>query len=474
MERLIRERRPRLVLVEGPADATPLIPLLLDAATAPPVALYAYRPGEVGQVSYYPFCEYSPEYVALRVGQEIGARLAFCDLPAASTLAWNLAHDDDGADQSSTTLDRSPVPGEDADSDPTPADYAQFAAALTDRAGFDSFEEFWEAAFEQEAGPRPPDDYRAIMAEFGGMARTFTTPRREALDSWRERHMAAAARAAVEGGLPAEAVLVVCGAAHASAVAAAFAAGGEAPSSVPSVPIEIALIPFSFPRLSEQSGYGAGNRAPWYYQQIWERQADYPAATRHTLVVLAQRLRQQGYAASLAQCIDAYNLAATLASLRGKLAPGVDEVADAATACLGQGQPAVVAAALRQVLIGEVVGRVTPRVGRTPLQSEFYATAERLALPVLDAPRQVLVHLTAAGEAEQSVFLHRLGVAGIPFAQELEGGLGGRGRAAQGGPLEQLGRVREKWELQWSPATDAQLVERTVWGTSLVEVCDRR
>ena len=41
--RLIRERRPRAVLVEGPADGTDLIPLLLDGETAPPVALYAYR-----------------------------------------------------------------------------------------------------------------------------------------------------------------------------------------------------------------------------------------------------------------------------------------------------------------------------------------------------------------------------------------------------------------------------------------------
>jgi hypothetical protein len=33
--------------------------------------------------------------------------------------------------------------------------------------------------------------------------------------------------------------------------------------------------------------------------------------------------------------------------------------------------------------------------------------------------------------------------------------------------------VREKWQLQWTPATDAQLVERTAWGSTLVEVCGR-
>jgi hypothetical protein len=37
-----------------------------------------------------------------------------------------------------------------------------------------------------------------------------------------------------------------------------------------------------------------------------------------------------------------------------------------------------------------------------------------------------------AVEAEQSVFLHRLAVADVPFAQELESGLSGGGRAARG------------------------------------------
>jgi hypothetical protein len=299
--------------------------------------------------------------------------------------------------------------------------------------------------------------------------------------------MAAEVRAVLDGGVPEADVLVVCGAAHADALAAALRApaanagppsspsgrAGASPASASSLPAEIALIPFSFPRLSEQSGYGAGNRAPWYYQQVWQRRGDYPAATRHALAVLARHLRARGHAASLAQSIDAYSLALTLAGLREKPAPGVDELHDAAIACFGQGQPALVASALREVLVGEAIGRITHRVGRTPLQAEFYLTAQRLRLPLLDAPRQVLVHLADPHEAEQSTFLHRLAVADIPYARELQGGLGGGGRAAAGGPLESLGRVREKWELQWSPAADAHLIERTAWGSTLAEVCGR-
>jgi hypothetical protein len=454
------------VLVEGPADATPLIPLLLDPATVPPVALYTYRTGEGTRAAFFPFCTYSPEYVALKAGQEIGARLEFCDLPAAVTL------DDRDAD------------GEEVPSGAA-SDYAAFTSALAESAGFETFEEFWEAAFEQDAGTETAGGYIGVMADFGGKARALTSPTHDARDAARERHMAAVARSVIEGGIPVGDVLLVCGAAHARAVAEAFRAGDDAraasagdpgapfPTPHSPLPAEIVLIPYSFPRLSEQSGYGAGNRAPWYYQQVWNRRGDYASASRFALVTLGQHLRRQGFAASLAQCIDAETLATVLAGMRGKAGPGVDEVGEAAVACFGEGNAAVVAEALRQVLIGDAVGQVTHRVGRTPLQAEFYATANRHRLPVQDMPRQVLLHMTTPAEAEQSVFLHRLKVAGVPFAREIEGGLGGRGRAAQGGALEHLARVREKWELQWSPSTDAALIEQTAWGSTLAEACGR-
>lgn len=465
VERLIRQRRPRAVLIEGPADATPLIPLLLAEDTVPPVALYAYRTDGVHRAAFDPFCAYSPEYVALRVGREVGARLAFCDLPAAVTLGEpeeeTAAPEVDAAELLSPPAEERPG-------------YPQFAAALAEAAGFESFEAFWEAAFEQEAGAGTVDGYVAALADFGGKVRGLLSEAVDGRDEPRERHMAAAARALIAEGMPAEEIVLVCGAAHAAAIAAYCAADAPPPEPGPMVAVEMALIPYSFPRLSEQAGYGAGNRAPWFYQQVWAADGDYAVAGRRALVTLARHLRQQGYAASAAQCIDAYTLARLLAELRTKAAPGVDEVAEAAVACLGQGQTAVVEAALRAVLIGETAGRITARAGRTPLQAEFYATTARLRLPVLDAPRQVLLHLTDAGETEGSVFLHRLATAEIPFARELEGGLGGRGRTAQGGPLESLARAREKWELQWTPATDAALIERTAWGGTLEEVCGRR
>ena len=477
--RLIRERRPKVVLIEGPADASELIDQLLDPATVPPIALYAYRRrGDDVRSAFYPFCAYSPEYVAMRAGREVGAEVRFCDLPASEMLEMDLTP------QLLDGPHPDPLPGGEGEG----IGYGAFTVALAAAAGFDSFEAFWEAAFEQDAGAQGPDGYVEVMTAFGGQARTLTTGRDRVYDDRREWAMAAAARGWVEQGVSDESIVLVCGAAHARAVAEAYAEGPHPPAIMPTMgpptptasparrggdedAAQIALIPYSYPRLSEQAGYGAGNRAPWYYQQVWELDGDYAAATHRALVVAARSLREKGYAASPAQAIDGYTLASTLASMRDKLAPGVDELVDAAVACFGQGHGDAVSEAMNKVLIGDAVGRITGRAGRTPLQEEFHTTVERLRLPALDTPKQVLVHLAGnTVEAEQSVFLHRLGALGVPYGNELASGLGGR--LAQG-PLEQLGRVRERWELQWTPATDARLIERTAWGSTLAEACGR-
>ena len=45
LERLIVEVKPAAILVEGPCDFDPLLPLLADARTVPPVAIVAMREG---------------------------------------------------------------------------------------------------------------------------------------------------------------------------------------------------------------------------------------------------------------------------------------------------------------------------------------------------------------------------------------------------------------------------------------------
>jgi len=58
--------QPDALLVEGPSDANSLIDLIEDPAMRPPVALLVYAPDEPRVASFYPFADFSPDWVALR------------------------------------------------------------------------------------------------------------------------------------------------------------------------------------------------------------------------------------------------------------------------------------------------------------------------------------------------------------------------------------------------------------------------
>src|SRR3569833_743968 len=92
---LMRDRRHRQVQIEGPTD----IKNRLGELALPhdlPIAIYSYfemtatpvdptateaKPQTTRAGAFYPFCLYSPEWQALTVAREIGAKCRFIDLP---------------------------------------------------------------------------------------------------------------------------------------------------------------------------------------------------------------------------------------------------------------------------------------------------------------------------------------------------------------------------------------------------------
>lgn len=393
LERTIEEFRPRRILIEGPSDGDGLIPALVDAGTVPPVAILAWRPD--GPNAIYPFLRCSPELVALRAAARLGIPARFIDIPA------------------SVALDH---PGREAAS-------ADLEAEICARMGFDSYEEFWEAAFESGTMDL------GLFLEYARLMRA-EPGRTTAFDRAREAFLAR--EIARE---PAEGTLVVCGAFHAAALEDGDVDLSLAPA--PAAPAELAVVPYSYPRLSEASGYGAGNRAPRFYERVYEAGGDLRRAAHGTLLELAKRT-----GASLAETIDACRLAGTLASVRGKPGPGLDEVRSAARACLLEGRDSD---AVRDATVGLDTGRV--RISRSPLADEFHATTRRLGLPVEDRAKEVTVL-----DRETAVFLHRVRVAEVPYGTLLQ---------------------RNRWRLRWAPATDAAILRRTELGATFAEVARR-
>ncbi len=78
---------PDQVLIEGPADADPLVGWAASPAMRPPVAILAYAPLEPRRAAFWPFAAFSPEWQALTWSLAHQVPVGFCDLPAAHTLA---------------------------------------------------------------------------------------------------------------------------------------------------------------------------------------------------------------------------------------------------------------------------------------------------------------------------------------------------------------------------------------------------
>lgn len=470
--RAVLERvRPKAVLVEAPADAGALVDALVDPGTVPPVAILGYRTDGTPGSSLWPFASYSPEYVALRWAVEHGARPVLIDVPVGVALASH----DTGSDAKGLDAEEVPDPAPAAGDDAATADPAAAAeppaTSIEDAAararGFRSFEEFWEASFEAPAH----DDagFRAALLGYASLVRCRVRP----LDAARDAFMARRIAEVVASGLAPEAIAVVTGAAH----SAAFAAGDVDPAREAELPAPLAsactLVPFSFPRLAEQTGYGAGNRAPRYYQRAHDAGCDFTRATLEVLIDFSEHLRLRGFAASLADTIEAYRLATALARHREKHAPGLDEVREAAIATLCRGESAHLDGFLWPSVVGRAVGRVAAKVGQNSLQEEFWREVRARRLPDQDVPETFALKLANPVEIGTSVFLHRLRVAGIPYAhchgtRTAAGATGG----GEGGHAA-LARAREVWEAQWTPSTDVALVERIVLGNSLEQAATR-
>ncbi len=66
MRHALEQFTPDVVLIEGPADADPLVPLVAEEGMTPPVALLAYVADDPRRAAFWPFAaSLSPEWQAL-------------------------------------------------------------------------------------------------------------------------------------------------------------------------------------------------------------------------------------------------------------------------------------------------------------------------------------------------------------------------------------------------------------------------
>ena len=443
----ILERRPKVVFIEGPSHANAMIPHIIDRDTRPPIALYsAFRDeddsGEVFRTaSYYPLVEYSPEYQAMKAATKVDADLCFIDRPQFACL---------------TEEEVAPINPDALISG------SSFYQSLAEVAGYESWSEAWDSLFEYGEFRNDRERFRRELATFCAAARRSSQD--DAVTTLREAHMLHCIQDYLaEHALAPDQAMVICGGFHLF-----LDRQVERPPAIPEGgSVTIGVIPYSFFRISEQSGYGAGNAAPQFYQSCWQhRRAGNEAqlCASHTVEIL-RRARRLKAPVSSADAISACQHSTMLAALRGRPMPILRDIHDAIITTCCKGNPEddgqLLYQAMAQAGIGRAIGKVTPKVGRVPLVSDFYAQLSDLDLGEAVEDEQTMrlkLDLREPFDRQRSAFLNRLVRLKVPLAKCLED----KNRDWITGLVFQ-----EVWSLRWSPEVEPALVEKNLLGDTI-------
>ncbi len=445
LREFLDEKKPKLVLVEGPSDFEDLLSDMVREETKPPIAVLAYTKEAPVRTILYPFAEYSPEYQAIQWCHKHHVTCRLIDLPSETFLAIP----ESGMQEAEGEERRINV-------------YEQ----LDQQSGEDGHDTFWERVMEQ-AGSM--EAYHLGANSFGANIRSFTegTENDWAETALREAYMRRQIRKAVDSGVEPQDIVVVTGSYHVEGLKN-WRDADEDLSDMPKVGANHTLMPYSYYRLSTRAGYGAGNKAPAYYALLWEglNRGEPMYAVYSYLIRLAEYQRGKGNPVSSASVIEAVRLAMSLAQLRGGTIASLRDLRDAAETCLGEGSVSNIILATADTEIGTAIGALPDGVSRTSIQEDFYRqlkdlklekyrdiTAQDLMLDLREN-RRVSSEKSAFIDLHRSFFLHRLRVIQVGFAQ-------------QQAVSQDNATWSEHWVVRWTPEAEIELVESALRGDTI-------
>ena len=501
VQQWIEAEQPTAILIEAPADATALIPLILHPETQTPISLYTTYVDHEGHLlieaepeaeteatglgppptmplpkpekpeplrfgGYYPFCDYSPELVALRAGAKVGAQLRFIDLPyAQKVIATHHPNDPAGAVrlralQEEQALQRS-----------------TYLSALAQKTGCRDFNELWDHLFEAHCKETPTSTFVRQIATYCYLARQETDAVTLKAEGNLDREAAMAQAIAQALHETDGSILVVTGGFHTVVLPSLV----PAPPSLPPAPklspksVQTVVMRYSFEQLDALNGYASGMPTPAYYQQLWEHmQSSEENALSQTacevLLQLRALTREQKLLVplSVADEIAAVEQAQRLAQFRQHPGPTREDLLDAVRSCFVKGsmdgEGDFLMAAVARSLRGDRVGDLPADAGVPPLVDDFrrIAQAFRLKLTTSTSKSLTLDIYRKEKHRQLSRFLHSLAFAGIPFAQFTKGPDFVLGK--------KLNQIQEHWEYRWQPYTESTLIEQSLYGDTIAEL----
>ncbi|SHM82169.1 hypothetical protein SAMN05444266_111165 [Chitinophaga jiangningensis] len=428
--------QPDIVLVEGPPEADPLLQWVGHDMLQPPVAILAYEPEIPAHSAFYPFATYSPEWQAITYARSRNIPVKFMDLPLTHVFA----------------LENEKTPEEEAPPADAPAYHFDPIALLATADGYEDAEAWWDHMFEYRRNNEGIFD--AVM-ESMELLREELSSRNDAMNQLREAWMRKLIRQA-QKEMYTE-IAVVCGAWHAPALKhmPPAKADNELLKGLPKVKIACSWTPWTFERLSSQSGYRAGITSPGWYLHKWEFPDD--NGTRW-LTNVARLFREKQMDISTAHVMEAVRLSNALAAMRALPMPALEELNEATVSVLCNGDTMPMQLIQQQLIVSNHIGAVPDDVPKAPLQADIEKQQKKLRLPLTADYKDYQLDLREANDLQRSILLHRLQLLDINWGEQ---------RHADG-----KGTFKEQWRLQWEPALAVDIIDKSCWGNTLIDAAN--
>jgi hypothetical protein len=459
--------QPDCVLIEGPPEAESLLPFLCHEQLVPPVALLVFNPDDAKQAAFYPFAEFSPEWQALHFAAQHQLPVRFMDLAASHHFALKAEWEQSQAAQIPAPVSETQSTDNDTDvAEDRLLDISDPLDWLGRAAGYDSGESWWNHMVEERIA------HGQHLELFSAIREAMVTVRAEAptrktsefeqqREQLREASMRKAMRQAQKDGYVK--IAVICGAWHLPALEnlPSAKADNDLLKALPKAKTNATWVPWSFKHLSYRSGYGAGVMSPEWYQHIWQT-PDTKARAICWLTRAAHLLRAEDIDCSSAHIIEAMRLAESLAALRERPQPGLDELLEGLRTTVCMGDETQIQFIEQHLIIGNRQGSIPAEVPSIPLQRDLEQQQKSLRLKP-DAAQKILdLDLRQENDLARSHLLHRLALLGIHW-----GSLNKTGRSSKGS-------FHEIWTLQWEPQFALDIIQASRWGNSLVDAATAR
>ena len=482
----LQQLQPKHVLIEAPRSFNRLIADLQHPNSQPPLAVLCQTEiieaksnaatdekmeQKQTRTAYYPFCDYSPEWAALRYAPEINAQVEFIDLAWSSQVEHELQTFAKQTWQS-RSLQQERYLG-----------HSQYLQALAHKLHCRNHDELWDHLFELKS-KKEMNDWQNFFHEvlvWCAMSRLdYEDSVLEADASLvREQCMLQSILECYENNKGT--ICVITGGFHTLALIEELAKQllSEKPKKIKKIKSadqndQAWLIRYSFDRLDALNGYASGMPSPAFYQRCWQQIMDDSAnevEQRQTLTVellsdFSRQLREQQILdSSFITIKNATEQAMRLASLREHHLISRFDLIDACQSSfvkgsLDEGQQAF-QHLLRQILSGARLGQVVQSTQTPPLLAQVYELAKihRFKLDETTSKRAKLDVFRNQKHRLRSRFLHLLEFLQVGFAKSVSGPdfLGG-GR---------LHLLFEEWDYAWTPHVEAQLIGLSELGSDL-------